>query len=191
MIYTHMFTINLILMYVYEDRKWTKFKKNNWKTHFSLGDSPTFPWMKRHDINYYKGEQIVWNKTTWNSLTHTRAEKTTDLSQVTDKLYHKLRTARPNRDSNSQHQCANVHDLMDEMKNIQKKTPFEQLQYIITIHRNGGKIFRPNAYVHELSIKLWSCKCSCKNTDTLSKRFVVLNIPLSNMMAVLLKYIYD
>jgi hypothetical protein len=41
---------------------------------------------------------IVWNKTTWNSLTHTRAEKTTDLSQVTDKLYHKLRTARPDQD---------------------------------------------------------------------------------------------
>ena len=56
---------------------------------------------------------------------------------------------------------------------IFKKTPLEQLQYIIAIHRNGGKIFRPNAYVHELSIKLWSCKCSCKNTDKLSKRFVV------------------
>jgi hypothetical protein len=52
---------------------------------------------------------------------------------------------------------------------IFKKTPLEQLQYIIAIHRNGGKIFRPNAYVHELSIKFWSCKCSCKNTDTLSK----------------------
>ena len=38
------------------------------ETHFSLGDSPTFPWMLRHDINYYKGEQIVWNKTIWNSL---------------------------------------------------------------------------------------------------------------------------
>ena len=56
---------------------------------------------------------------------------------------------------------------------IFKKTPLEQLQYIIAIHRNGGKIFRPNAYVHKLSIKFWSCKCSCKNTDTLSKRFVV------------------
>jgi hypothetical protein len=52
---------------------------------------------------------------------------------------------------------------------IFKKTPLEQLQYIIAIYRNGGKIFRPNAYVHELSIKFWSCKCSCKNTDTLSK----------------------
>jgi hypothetical protein len=38
------------------------------ETHFSLGDSPTFAWMQRHDVNYYKGEQIVWNKTMCNSL---------------------------------------------------------------------------------------------------------------------------
>jgi len=28
----------------------------------------TFSWMQRHDVNYYKGEQLVWSKTTWNSL---------------------------------------------------------------------------------------------------------------------------
>jgi hypothetical protein len=38
---------------------------------FPSGSSPmksTFPWMQRHDDNYYKGEQLVWNKPTWNSL---------------------------------------------------------------------------------------------------------------------------
>ena len=35
---------------------------------------------------------------------HTRAEKTTDLPQVTDKLYHNLCTPLPDRDSNSQYQ---------------------------------------------------------------------------------------
>ena len=34
---------------------------------FPLGCSPMksmFPWMQRHDVNYYKGEQLVWNKLT-------------------------------------------------------------------------------------------------------------------------------
>ena len=38
---------------------------------FPSGSSPmksTFPWMQRHYVNYYKGEQLVWNKPTWNSL---------------------------------------------------------------------------------------------------------------------------
>ena len=38
---------------------------------FPSGSSPmksTFPWMQRHDVTYHKGEQLVWNKPTWNSL---------------------------------------------------------------------------------------------------------------------------
>jgi hypothetical protein len=38
---------------------------------FPSGSSPmknTFLWMQRHRVNYYKGEQIAWNKPIWNSL---------------------------------------------------------------------------------------------------------------------------
>jgi hypothetical protein len=38
---------------------------------FPSGSSPmksTFPWLQRQDVTYYKGEQLVWNKPTWNSL---------------------------------------------------------------------------------------------------------------------------
>ena len=38
---------------------------------FPSGSSPTkstCPWMQRHYVNYYKGEQLVWNKPMWNSL---------------------------------------------------------------------------------------------------------------------------
>jgi hypothetical protein len=38
---------------------------------FPSGSSPTkstCPWMQRHYVNYYKGEQLVWSKPTWNSL---------------------------------------------------------------------------------------------------------------------------
>ena len=28
----------------------------------------TFAWIQRHYVNYYKGEQLVWNKPTWKSL---------------------------------------------------------------------------------------------------------------------------
>jgi hypothetical protein len=43
--------------------------------------------------------------------------------------------------------------MNDEMKNTIKTTQLEQLQYIIGNHKNGGKIFKPNAEVHELPIK--------------------------------------
>ena len=38
---------------------------------FPSGSSPmknTFPWMQRHYVSYYKGEQLAWSKPTWNSL---------------------------------------------------------------------------------------------------------------------------
>ena len=38
---------------------------------YPSGSSPmqsTFPWMQRHDVTYYKEEQLVWKKPTWNSL---------------------------------------------------------------------------------------------------------------------------
>jgi hypothetical protein len=38
---------------------------------FPSGSSPmknTFSWMQRHCVSYYKGEQLAWNKPTWNSL---------------------------------------------------------------------------------------------------------------------------
>jgi hypothetical protein len=38
---------------------------------FPSGSSPmksTFPWLQRQDVTYYKGEQLVWNPPTWNSL---------------------------------------------------------------------------------------------------------------------------
>ena len=63
--------------------------------------------------------------------------------------------------------------MNDEMKNTIKTSQLEQLQYIIGNRRNGGKIFKPNAEVHELPIIFLSGKCSYKNTNTLSKRFVV------------------
>jgi hypothetical protein len=43
--------------------------------------------------------------------------------------------------------------MNDEMKNTIKTSQLEQLQYIIGNRRNGGKIFKPNAEVHELPIK--------------------------------------
>jgi hypothetical protein len=38
---------------------------------FHSGSSPMkskLPWMQRHNVAYYKGEQLVWNKPTWSSL---------------------------------------------------------------------------------------------------------------------------
>ena len=43
--------------------------------------------------------------------------------------------------------------MNDEMKNTMKTSQLEQLQYIIGNRRNGDKIFKPNAEVHELPIK--------------------------------------
>ena len=59
------------------------------------------------------------------------------------------------------------------MKNTIKSSQLEQLQYLIGNRINGDKIVRPNTYVHEFSIRFWSCKCSCQKTNTFSKRFVV------------------
>jgi hypothetical protein len=43
---------------------------------FPSGSSPmknTFPWMQRHCVSYYKGEQFAWNKPIWscNDSVHT------------------------------------------------------------------------------------------------------------------------
>ena len=45
------------------------------------GSSPmkrTFPWMQRHGVTYYKGEQLVWNKPLYIYIKNTQL----DCSQI-------------------------------------------------------------------------------------------------------------
>jgi len=115
----------------------------------------TFPWMQRHYVNYYKEEQLVWNKRRETALTHPRGENGCNLCL---RLRARSRTIYV-----TQFSCS-----------IFQPDKFEQTCAQITT----GKYFNDAtavtitvclhvSFTHHIIINLWICRLFSVNIDVL------------------------